>query len=277
MRFEADFELEPFQGYTSFDELLGFDTELADEWAGEVSRRSSTYVRWVQSSLNQILGLRLAVDGLLGAQTRSAVRDFQGRQGLAVTGDVDAQTEQRLVTALRASCASLRPCLTLDGFDFDKDRVLPAHQPTIIDLARCVIASQRTTEPIRLIRAVGHTDVEGSPAYNRNLGSNRARQVERHLTETLNRILPGSADGVTILAHTRGEMQPVSSDPARTAASSSSPRSRSRRRRPPVTPAPISSPSTTSGSCRGAPTGASRPTPISAPGSGASAAMTSTR
>jgi len=288
MREQFVFETEPFEAEAESEELASFDTELADEEEGEINRGSAAYVRWVQSALNQvlglrlavdgqsgtqtrsairsfqqrrgltddgevgprteaalmaagappppgpggpltspapvrwvqaalnqILGLRLAVDGLLGAQTRSAVRDFQGRQGLAVTGDVDAQTEQRLVTALRASCASLRPCLTLDGFDFDKDRVLPAHQPTIIDLARCVIASQRTAEPIRLIRAVGHTDVEGSPAYNRNLGSNRARQVERHLTETLNRILPGSADGVTILAHTRGEMQPVSSDPAR--------------------------------------------------------------
>ena len=68
-------------------------------WEGEVSRTSPAYIRWVQQSLNKILGLRLAEDGLMGTQTRSAVRSLQQRGGLQVDGSVGPQTEKALVTA----------------------------------------------------------------------------------------------------------------------------------------------------------------------------------
>jgi murein endopeptidase len=45
------------------------------------------------------MGLRLAVDGVIGPQTRSATRSFQQRQGLKVDGVVGKQTEQALSTA----------------------------------------------------------------------------------------------------------------------------------------------------------------------------------
>jgi zinc D-Ala-D-Ala carboxypeptidase len=60
---------------------------------------SPDYIRWVQRSLNQILGLRLAVDGILGPQTRSAIRSFQSKYGLAVDGIVGPQTERTLISA----------------------------------------------------------------------------------------------------------------------------------------------------------------------------------
>lgn len=115
MRYELDLKAEPFGTYAEFDgyeaeqpraslafdeELKGFDTELADEeWRGEVDRRSRDYLRWVQSSLNQIMGLQLTVDGVVGPQTRSALRSFQQRQGLTADGIVGPQTEQALVAA----------------------------------------------------------------------------------------------------------------------------------------------------------------------------------
>src|SRR5213075_1626275 len=52
------------------------------------SSSSPKYIRWVQNSLNQILGLRLAVDVISGPQTRSAIRSFQQRRGLTVDGIV---------------------------------------------------------------------------------------------------------------------------------------------------------------------------------------------
>jgi peptidoglycan hydrolase-like protein with peptidoglycan-binding domain len=70
-----------------------------DEWEGEVNRSSGDYIRWVQQSLNRIMGLRLAVDGISGAQTRSAVRSFQQQRGLTVDGIVGPQTEQALIAA----------------------------------------------------------------------------------------------------------------------------------------------------------------------------------
>jgi peptidoglycan hydrolase-like protein with peptidoglycan-binding domain len=69
------------------------------EWQSEVNRRSRAYIAWVQKGLNKILGLKLAVDGVLGPKTRSAVRRFQQQQGLAADGLVGPRTEQALVAA----------------------------------------------------------------------------------------------------------------------------------------------------------------------------------
>jgi peptidoglycan hydrolase-like protein with peptidoglycan-binding domain len=80
--------------------LESYDEELAEEtWEGEVNRGSRDYIRWVQQSLNKILGLRLAVDGIIGSQTRSAIRSFQRRERLAVDGVVGSQTERALMAA----------------------------------------------------------------------------------------------------------------------------------------------------------------------------------
>jgi murein endopeptidase len=77
-----------------------FATELIDtERESVVNRRSSDYIKWVQKSLNQIMGVRLVVDGDLGAQTRSAIRSFQRQKSLDADGVVGAQTEQALLAA----------------------------------------------------------------------------------------------------------------------------------------------------------------------------------
>ena len=102
MKYAFAFEPEPFGGYSELDVYESFDTESEAIWQSEVSRGSPDYVRWVQRSLNQILGLRLAVDGVIGRQTHSAIRSFQQRQGLRVDGVVGAQTER----ALRAQSAT---------------------------------------------------------------------------------------------------------------------------------------------------------------------------
>jgi hypothetical protein len=66
----------------------------------ETNRSDPGYIRWIQQSLNQILGLRLAVDGIMGPQTRSAVRSFQQRQGLTADGIVGPLTERALQAAI---------------------------------------------------------------------------------------------------------------------------------------------------------------------------------
>lgn len=66
---------------------------------GRINRQSRDYIRWVQQALNKIMGQRLAVDGISGPQTRSAVRDFQRRQGLSADGIVGSQTEAALIAA----------------------------------------------------------------------------------------------------------------------------------------------------------------------------------
>lgn len=56
-------------------------------------------VRWVQSSLNQISGLRLRINGVMNRATRDALRDFQKRKGLPVDGIAGPETERTLVDA----------------------------------------------------------------------------------------------------------------------------------------------------------------------------------
>jgi len=75
------------------------DTELAHEvWERENERRGPEHVRWVQRSLNLVMGLRLPLDGVAGPATRSAVRSFQARHALPISGTIGADTEHALRT-----------------------------------------------------------------------------------------------------------------------------------------------------------------------------------
>ena len=93
-------QIEPFE----------FDYEFEEEWTtGSTNRSSPGYIKWVQQSLNQIMGLRLAVDGISGTQTRSAIRSFQQQRGLTVDGMVGPQTEAALKAALAGGPAPTPP------------------------------------------------------------------------------------------------------------------------------------------------------------------------
>lgn len=59
----------------------------------------SEYIRWVQNTLNQVMGLNLPVDGVIGVETRSAIRSFQTRQGLPADGIIGPPTEAALIAA----------------------------------------------------------------------------------------------------------------------------------------------------------------------------------
>ena len=70
---------------------------------------SSEHVSWVQNCLNSFLGLQLPTDGVMNVQTRSAVRSFQERRGLPITGLVGPETEAALQDACRTHAASTTP------------------------------------------------------------------------------------------------------------------------------------------------------------------------
>ena len=57
------------------------------------------FIRWVQSSLNQVLDVTLPVDGIMNAATRNALRRFQEQQGLLVDGIAGPETERALIEA----------------------------------------------------------------------------------------------------------------------------------------------------------------------------------
>jgi peptidoglycan hydrolase-like protein with peptidoglycan-binding domain len=117
-------------GSGEFDEL---DTEFADfELEDEVNRRSLEYIRWVQQSLNKILGLRLTEDGIIGRQTRSAISSFQQRQGLKADGIVGSRTEAALI----ASGALPPPQMTTPSVP------IPAGRPDIVNVRGIRVARQ---------------------------------------------------------------------------------------------------------------------------------------
>ena len=60
-------------------------------------QHDSEYIRWVQSTLNRVLGMKLPLNGVLTAATRSAIRSFQERAKLPVTGIVGPDTERALI------------------------------------------------------------------------------------------------------------------------------------------------------------------------------------
>lgn len=64
-----------------------------------VSKNSVPYIKWVQGSLNKILGLNLLVDGDAGPKTRSAIRSFQAKNGLEQVGYVGPKTEAAILKA----------------------------------------------------------------------------------------------------------------------------------------------------------------------------------
>lgn len=66
---------------------------------GQIGRSSRDYIRWVQNSLNQLLGTGLPVDGINGQRTQAAVRTFQSQNGIESDGNVGARTEAALIAA----------------------------------------------------------------------------------------------------------------------------------------------------------------------------------
>ena len=75
------------------------ELELIPEVTG-TSRESAEYIKWVQDSLNHVLGINLKVDGIMGAMTRSAIRSFQKQNGLTADGIIGPKTEKDLRVAL---------------------------------------------------------------------------------------------------------------------------------------------------------------------------------
>ena len=70
-----------------------------ERYPDEPPPAGSEYMRWVQSALNDVLGLQLPLHGIADSATRSAIRSFQQREGLPVYGVVGPDTERALIAA----------------------------------------------------------------------------------------------------------------------------------------------------------------------------------
>ena len=225
----------PFAAYDPEFEMLlqRLDTETGAGATTGINRGSREFIIWVQRTLNSAMGLRLAVDGILGPETRSAVRSFQQRNGLAVDGIVGPATEQRLrqvsggspQSAQSATCPPKpvfvdcpppgQPVEVLDEFAFNGSALnRPRHIPRLNSVASQVVASQGTGQPCRTILIAGHTDIVGNDDDNFRLGWQRAETVMKELCTILNGLSPGITGSITFQLTSCGERQPKATDAA---------------------------------------------------------------
>lgn len=189
-------------------ELL--ETEFDEEaWEGEASRNSPALIRWVQQSLNKVLGLRLAADGKLGPQTRSAIRSFQQKQGLVADGIVGPETfralkkassggGQRVLTAIqnRSGC----PIKTQQEIAWERSNprgrtelIYRDGRPVLILWNFAVGRSQLKAEHIRELQRLGipsfldvlvvegHSSCTGQKSRKLKIAEDRAKAVKRVL------------------------------------------------------------------------------------------------
>jgi outer membrane protein OmpA-like peptidoglycan-associated protein len=113
--------------------------------------------------------------------------------------------------AVPAKCppAGSRPNAILDYFDFDKVAVKPGcHQILINDIARRIVQSQTTKQPICSLLLVGHTDRAGPDAYNLDLGHRRAVSTASAICNRLKTLKVKLACPLEFRLTTCGEQQP---------------------------------------------------------------------
>jgi outer membrane protein OmpA-like peptidoglycan-associated protein len=130
--------------------------------------------------------------------------DFEGWEEFE---DFEFEVAKPRPAPARKGAPALPTCDVLDGFDFDKDAVKPQHQRQLEAIAGRIIASQRSAQPIRSVKIIGHTDPVGDTKYNLDLGLRRARQIANALRRTLDRLRPGVSPRITLSPESRGETE----------------------------------------------------------------------
>jgi len=186
----------------------------------QANRGSPEYIRWMQQALNQILGLRLKVDGLMGPQTRSAIRSFQQKQRLVADGIVGPKTQAALSKATGGAAPGpvITPPTTdivksaaarLTQFDKNSAKLKDFHAPEIDRVADRVVETWKTGQPIFTIYVKGHTSSEGPAQYNISLGNQRALAVRKALQKALERKQKNLSYRVLILTQSKGAKEPI--------------------------------------------------------------------
>src|SRR3984893_7239209 len=177
-------------------------------------------IRWLQDALNRLINAGLAVDGIRGPRTTAAVRQFQQSRSLTADGIVGPRTLAALRTGgeapslkLPIRCMGIPERQQIDHFEFGRSEVLPSYQPQIVNLAFCILESQRGATPITTLTVVGHTDTVGSDEENNALGRRRAEAVRDQIMAAIARI-SGPPPRLSIKVESRGKREEVPGDPA---------------------------------------------------------------
>lgn len=189
----------------------------------------STIVRWVQGALVRAGLGPVAVDGVMGSQTRGALRRFQRRSNLPTDSRLLSATLHRLGSATQSvppgvwrgplpthrgrapdlTVACPNPPTILDRFAFGSAQLSAAHRASITALAQTIVASQSTADPIHWICLEGHTDSVGARTANVRLGQGRAEIVQDALLAAIERASPGLSARLGVWSTSAGEAEAV--------------------------------------------------------------------
>lgn len=200
MRQAFTFEVEPFEFQSGFEPEYAeeLDGELARKYPPRAPRRSpgkpsnqyrarparsnlaparctcpqhkTEYVRWVQHSLNQVLGLRLPVSGAMNPQTRSALRRFQKERGLPEDGIAGPETEKALIDA-KAGSAPAAPATDaelFDEFEWEGEEEIPRGKKTAFSYVKDF--SGPAAECTAALTRAGKTKAEALTIINAQIG-----------------------------------------------------------------------------------------------------------
>lgn len=115
-------------------------------------------------------------------------------------------------TTLPTLTIRLRPFVVLDNFAHKAFAMPATHNPIIERIARLVVASRVSGEPIVEIRLVGHTDASGPAPFNLGLGRQRAQSVEAALRAAITALGPVPPGRLNIVVQTLGETRPAGSN-----------------------------------------------------------------
>jgi hypothetical protein len=112
----------------------------------------------------------------------------------------------RLKAAMRADTLSKN----LDDFFFRSPALRTWHKTWIKQqFVPAIVASERTSKPVRKIILVGDADEIGEPAFNYKLGKARAEAVSKELTKQIELRSRGLASKIAIEVYSRGECWPA--------------------------------------------------------------------
>lgn len=209
MNCQHSFESEAFAVNNEFEELETLDMEVFEQWQGETSTSSPQRLRWIQEALNKILGLKLKTDGIMGSQTRSAIRSFQQKQGLVIDGIVGPKTEAALVAvgagrtpSQLAETHTIKPGNTTTGliytyqetphlqdkllydFDINGAALKPAHKSTLDNIIKFMAndVRQRIRSGRRWrVSLDGYASRTGEAKWNKELSRERMYSVNDYM------------------------------------------------------------------------------------------------
>ena len=199
------------------------------EWEGEASRSSPDFIRWVQSSLNRVIGLRLAVDGILRPVTRSASEASSSARGWLWMGSWARRprrrwsplarpgrrrrsrprppaadrprTFQRSVSAdvLPCSCASAstRTSPTAPVLNRRHGQIGRARGKAVRD-RRIHRPQLGDSQPVNSLLVLGHASFESPDVYNYDLAMRRAEKVSEALAEQVEELEPGGGSRIDL-------------------------------------------------------------------------------